>query len=341
MGIEEQKDFPTQHIDRAGKRLDGEVVLEEDLVFQLGDVIADRYVLQARLGSGGMGQVFRVDDRLLENEPLALKLLTPNLAKERQYFARFRNEVILARRLAHPHIVRIFDFGDASNGYHYISMECVDGTDLRRVIENAPAGKLELDAALQVVFQAALALQYAHSCGIVHRDVKPDNLLINSSGLAKLTDFGSARMMRVEKGITNTGELIGTPHYMAPELFRGEKPTPRVDIYSLGILLYEMVCGMLPFQDGSVIGLITKHLNHPVPDVIKLRPDCPRWVQDIIETCAEKEPANRFQSAGEIAAVAAEKLISMGKPLKSPCLPEELGFGRRGNQKKWFGLFRN
>ena len=289
-----------------------------------GDLITERYQIIDCIGAGGMGTVYRVADRYLDNEVIAMKLLCPSLAGEKQYFTRFRNEVLLARRLSHPHIVRIFDFGDAGNGRFFITMEYVDGPGLNRRITSNRQSALPIVEALRVLFETSLALDYAHRCGVLHRDLKPDNLLTDASGSTRLSDFGAARLMRVEQGITKTGELVGTPHYMAPEAFRGETLDPRTDIYSFGILAFQMLSGRLPFMDDAIVGVIAKHMNNPLPPLQQFRSEVPLWLEDLVETCAEKKPSDRYQSMSEIAQVLHEKLTLIGSPPTISCLPLSL-----------------
>ena len=163
---------------------------------------------------------------------------------------------------------------------------------------------LPLPEIWRILFETCVALHFAHQNGVLHRDIKPDNILMSKNGDVKLSDFGAARHMKVDHGITKTGELVGTPYYMAPEAFRAEKLDARADIYSLGILAYELGTGRLPFLDDTIVGIIAKHLNHPLPSLEQYRHDTPSWYIDFVETCSEKLPGDRFQTMAEAAGAA-------------------------------------
>ncbi|MBP9838498.1 MAG: serine/threonine protein kinase, partial [Proteobacteria bacterium] len=226
--------------------------------FDEGVIIATRYQLCERLGAGGMGMVFRAVDRDLEGEIVALKLLLPHLALDENVFRRFRNEVLVARSLTHPNIVRTHDIGRAEGGYSYISMEFVDGFSLKDKINEVSATEkkiFDFEDALKVLYQIVNGVCYAHGKGIIHRDLKPANVLLNKRGEVKLADFGTARMVGMDTSITQTGQVIGTPDYMSPEQIRGENLDTSCDIYSLGILAYELVTGNRPFHADSAVAL--------------------------------------------------------------------------------------
>jgi eukaryotic-like serine/threonine-protein kinase len=310
---------------------------EEQGYFQPGQTIAGRYELLDEVGRGGMSRVFRVRDIVLDGEVVAMKLLSPKLADDQQLFARFRNEVVLARRLSHPNIVRIYDFGDAGYGYYLITMEYVEGCDLGDYICMQPDGKLDPDRALAILFELCLALDYAHRVGVIHRDIKPDNVLISKGGAVKLSDFGSARLTEVHRRLTPTGELVGTPHYMAPELHRGVHADVRVDVYSVGVLTFEMLTGNVPFDDVTLIGVIAKHINYPIPQFATKGSNIPAWFQDFVETCTEKNPEDRYQNMGEVTEVLYEKMRELGISPSAACLPD---FARWcGYKKRSSGLF--
>ena len=221
-----------------------------------GDLIAGRYELHERLGAGGMGMVFRATDRELDGEVVAIKLLLPHLAQDENVFRRFRNEVLVARSLTHPNIVRTHDIGKTAQNYSYISMEFVDGVSLRdrlhaAVEENGRGGKvlppLAFEEALSFLYQIICGVSYAHGRGVIHRDLKPANVMISKTNEVKLADFGTARMVGADTRLTQTGQVIGTPDYMSPEQIRGEELDTSCDIYALGILAYELVSGKRPF----------------------------------------------------------------------------------------------
>jgi eukaryotic-like serine/threonine-protein kinase len=283
-------------------------------LFNPGDAIAGRYEVLSSLGCGGMGEVLRVQDKVLDDEILALKILYPQRAKDQRLVARFRNEVILARRLAHPNIVRLYDFGDAGQGCYYITMEMIEGVSLGSKLGPNKAERLPFPELLQVLYQICTALHYAHSQNVIHRDLKPDNILLAKGNLVKLTDFGIARSTVEDKGLTGTSEMVGTPYYMAPEQFRGERPDGRVDIYGLGILAFEMATGKRPFNHDSTVGLQLLHLTNSLPKIADKESGIPSWFEEFVEICAEKEAKDRYQSMAEAAEVLFDHMTGMGIP---------------------------
>ncbi len=271
---------------------------EQVSLFEPGVLIADRYEVVSPLGKGGMGLVLRVIDRSLDNEPTALKLLYPHHVKDPVLFARFRNEVLVARGMAHPNIVRIYDFGSAGKGYYYISMELVQGYSLKDRIYSPHYTELDFPETCRILYEIGQGLAYAHRKGVIHRDIKPDNILMTAGGDVRISDFGLARTVSSDKGFTQTGETVGTPCYMAPEQIRGEKVDCRADIYSLGILAYEMATGSRPFEDESWFALAKMHMQTPMPRFAK-EFDLPVWFEELVLQSSEKRPEDRFQSADE------------------------------------------
>lgn len=267
-------------------------------LFEPGAVIAGRYEVVNLLGKGGMGMVLRVIDRSLDNEPTALKLLYPHHVKDPVVFARFRNEVLVARSLAHPNIVRIYDFGVAGKGYFYISMEFVQGYSLKERIHSPHYKDLDFPEICRILYGIGEGLAYAHRKGVVHRDMKPDNILLTPGGEIRISDFGLARSVNIDKGFTQTGETVGTPCYMAPEQIRGQKVDARADIYSLGILAYEMATGTRPFEDESWYTLAKMHMTQPIPAFAK-EFDIPNWFEEFVFQSAAKSPDERFNSVDE------------------------------------------
>ena len=280
----------------------------EPFAFEIGTIIAGRYEVAKMLGSGGMGMVVKVIDRLLDNDTVALKLLYPHLVKDDIVFARFRNEVLVSRRLSHPNIVRLYDFGSVGNGYYYISMEYVPGQNLGSRIYDRTKGKLTVNEAVRYLYKISQGLYHAHQMNVVHRDLKPDNILINEGGEVKVTDFGLARSLIVDKGFTQSGEAVGTPYYMAPEQIRGDKVDTRCDIYALGIMAYEMVMRKRPFNEDAWFNLAAMHLREPLPNFADKNKDIPLWYQEFAQICAAKRPDERYQSMDEVMQVLWEKM---------------------------------
>ncbi len=269
-------------------------------IFHVGSIVANRYEVIGLLGSGAVGVVLRVVDHALDNEECALKVLFPQMSRDATQFARFRNEVILARRLSHPNISRVYDFGDAGQGYYYISMEYVAGGSLGGRLYGSRNEPLAFDQVLRILYEIAQGLSAAHEQGIIHRDLKPDNILLTDRGKVKITDFGLARSLEVDKGFTNTGETVGTPYYMAPEQLAGMKPGPSIDIYSLGIIAFELAVGRRPFLSDNYIQLAKMHMRDPIPDFANKETGIPKWFETFVKRCCAKKVEDRYQSVQQV-----------------------------------------
>jgi serine/threonine-protein kinase len=262
----------------------------------VGEVISERYELVELLGSGGMSSVFRARDRLLERD-VALKVLHEHHSEDGEYVERFRREARAVARLSHPNIVTVIDRGE-EEGRQFIVFEHVGGETLEDVLE---AGPVDVRRALAVTLAVARGLAFAHEHGIVHRDVKPQNVLLNGDGEAKVTDFGIARSLDVES-VTQSGRVLGTSHYIAPEQATGKPVDARTDVYSLGVVLFELLAGDVPFRGESFVAVAMQHVHEPVPNVLDRRPELPPRVALAVERALEKDPADRFQSMDELAA---------------------------------------
>jgi serine/threonine-protein kinase len=262
----------------------------------VGEVIVGRYELEKLVGSGGMSNVFKAHDRLLERT-VALKILHEQYTRDEDYVERFRREARAVAKLAHPNIVTVIDRGE-QEGRQFIVFEYVEGQNLKDL---AAHGALEVRDALGLSLQVARALSFAHERGLVHRDVKPQNVLLNDEGQAKVTDFGIARSLDVQ-GVTQTGTVLGTSDYIAPEQARGQKVDPKTDIYSLGVVLYELLTGEVPFSGDNFVAVAMRHVNEPVPSVLALRPDCPVRIDLAIQRAMAKDPQDRFASMNEFVA---------------------------------------
>ncbi len=285
-----------------------------------GTLIAGRYEVLSLLGSGGMGQVYRVVDRELHGETVALKLLHPQLSQDPSIFERFRNEVALARSLAHPNIVRTFDLGKAPEGYYYLTMEYVEGKSLKEFIEQS--GALPVQKASQILLQILDAVSYAHEKGIIHRDLKPANVIYFESGEVKLVDFGTARLLKSKLELTPTGHIIGTPYYMSPEQIRGEEVDVRTDLYALGIIGYELAMGKRPFESDNYIAAAFKQLNEEFPSMSGGRRSVPAWYEAAVRKAAAKLKADRFLDAKEFSdAIRGTKKPEAGPASKSYARP--------------------
>jgi len=262
-----------------------------------GTVFDGRYEILEELGGGGMGRVFRVHDRKLEEE-VALKLIRPEIAAERKAIERFKNELKIARKIAHKNACKMYDLGE-SGGASYITMEYVPGEDLRSFIHRSK--QLTVATAVSIARQVAEGLSEAHSLGIIHRDLKPGNIMIDKEGNAKIMDFGIARSL-LGKGLTGEGAIIGTPEYMSPEQVEGKEADQRVDIYALGVILFEMLVGSPPFEGETPFAIANKHKTEPPPVPKKLLPQLPEALNKIILRCLEKDQADRYQTADDLVA---------------------------------------
>src|SRR5512133_3763272 len=259
----------------------------------VGELIAGRYELEELVGSGGMSSVYRAHDKLLERT-VALKILHEQFTRDDAYVERFRREARAVAQLAHPNIVTVIDRGE-QDGRQFIVFEYVDGQHLKDLSAHGPLDPRE---AIRLALQVARALSFAHDRGLVHRDVKPQNVLLNEDGQAKVTDFGIARSLDVH-GVTQTGTVLGTSDYIAPEQARGQKVDPKTDIYSLGAVLYELLTGEVPFSGENFVAVAMQHVGEPAPSVLALRPDCPVRLDLAIQRAMAKDPADRFASMNE------------------------------------------
>ncbi|MBN1356617.1 protein kinase [bacterium] len=259
--------------------------------FTPGKVVADRYVIKGKVGSGGMGVVYRAKDRELDIE-VALKVLKPKYSNDPEMIQRFKQEVTLARQILHENVIRLFDF-DKIHNLLYISMEFFPNFNLKSIMKSQKP--MPVDDIIRIITQVCHGLWAAHRRGIVHRDIKPQNILINDEGIVKLVDFGIATVI----GPASWSEVefvVGTPEYMSPEQARGEPTDTRSDIYSLGAILYEMACGVPPFSNpDSFQVLIDQVESEPVPP-FERNVDLPRWLNDLILKCLEKDPDRRYDS---------------------------------------------
>jgi serine/threonine protein kinase len=275
----------------------------------LGTLLGGRYRLDAQIGRGGMSTVYRAFDVVLER-PVAIKLMHREIAAESEQLERFRREARSVAQLNHPHIVTVIDAGEESSseggpGSPYIVLEYVDGETLKDLIRRD--GPLEIAQALAYAIEIARALGAAHERQIVHRDVKPQNVLIGEEGGAKITDFGIARTL-TEEGLTMDGRVLGTTDYVSPEQALGQPVTGQSDLYSLGIVIYEMLTGEVPFRGESPVAVAMKHVREAVPDAQALRPELSAATAAVLDRAVAKDLSRRYSDAGEMAAELEEVL---------------------------------
>lgn len=258
----------------------------------IGKILGNRYELIEKIGEGGMGLVYKAKCHLL-NRYVAVKILKPELTGDEEFINRFKKESLSAASLSHPNIVNIYDVGE-DDGLYYIVMEYVKGRTLKEIIkEKAPLSYYEV---INISRQICLALEHAHANNIIHRDIKPQNILITHDGIVKVADFGIARASN-SATLTNTGNVIGSVYYISPEQARGGYTDEKTDLYSLGTVMYEMATGKVPFVAESPVVIALKHIQDEVVRPSEVNPDIPQALEDIILKCLEKNPASRYECA--------------------------------------------
>jgi serine/threonine protein kinase len=269
-------------------------------VFDLSGTTLGKYRLIEKVGQGGMAQVYKAYQPDLDRY-VAVKVLHPHLIGDDDFAARFRREARAVAALEHPHIVRVYDF-DAERGVAFLVMENLEGDSLKTVLRDLDRRdeKMALEEVARIVGTIADALDYAHRRDLVHRDVKPSNVILADGGRPVLTDFGIARMLEGSTAITESGGTLGTPAYMSPEQCKGETGDARSDIYALGVLLYQLCTGHVPFEADTPYAVILKHISSPLPSPRSQRPDLPEAVERVILKAMAKEPGDRFRTAGEM-----------------------------------------
>ena len=259
-------------------------------------LLAGRYELIEKIGEGGMAVVYKGKDRLL-NRYVAIKILRPEYTKDEQFIESFRRESQAAAGLSHPNIVGVYDVGKEGN-IHFIVMELIDGKTLSEVIKEK--GRLEYKEAINITLQVASALSLAHKNQIIHRDIKPHNILITSTGVAKLADFGIAKAVSAATIAGGSNKIMGSVHYFSPEQARGAYVDERSDIYSLGIVLFEMLTGKVPFDGDNPVSIALMHINDPMPSLTKEVPGVPPQLEKIVNKATEKYQSNRYRNVDEM-----------------------------------------
>jgi tetratricopeptide (TPR) repeat protein/predicted Ser/Thr protein kinase len=260
-----------------------------------GTSIGSRYEIVRLLGQGGMGAVYQAHDKELERQ-VAIKVIRADMASNPEILRRFKQELILARQITHKNVIRIFDLGQA-DGIKFITMEYIEGENLQVVLRRKK--KLDPAAAANILAQVCRALEAAHNEGVIHRDLKPQNIMLDKTGRAYVMDFGIARSM-LSAGMTQTGALIGTPDYMSPEQAKGQTLDARSDLFSIGIIFYEMLSGQVPFDADTTMAKLWKRTNEPARPLDELDKTIPKPLSDIVRKCLEIDPQKRLASAGEL-----------------------------------------
>src|SRR5215203_1201363 len=279
----------------------------------IGQVLAGKYRIDDKIDEGGMGCVYRATHVLME-KVVAVKVLHPALAADDKIVQRFTREAKAASRISHPHAINVTDFGESENGVVYLVMEYLRGRTLKDIVRSG--GPMTLARTAEIVRQVAGALEAAHNEGVVHRDLKSDNIMLEEAtggDWAKVLDFGIAKIQQTERsihetdpGLTAPNLIIGTPQYMSPEqCSQASDIDARSDIYSFGVIIYEMLVGHVPFSGDSPTAIMMKHIQEPAPSVLDERPDLPDRVGHVLARALTKRPEERFQSAGELAAALA------------------------------------
>jgi tRNA A-37 threonylcarbamoyl transferase component Bud32 len=261
----------------------------------VGEILSGRYELEELVGTGGMSSVYRAHDRLLDRK-VALKVLHEQYTQDADYVERFRHEARSVASLSHPNVVTVIDRGE-HEGRQFIVFEYVEGENLKRLIERR--GPAPVATALELAIQIARGLSFAHQQGLVHRDVKPQNVLLNGDGQAKVTDFGIARSLDVQHGMTQTGTVLGTSDYIAPEQAQGQRVDEHTDIYSLGVVLYELLTNEVPYPGENFVAVAMRHINEPPPPIRDKRPDVSPRLEAAVQCAMAKRPEDRFDTMAD------------------------------------------
>ena len=260
-----------------------------------GQKISDRYQIIKSIGEGGMANVYLAYDTILDRN-VAVKVLRGDLSSDEKFVRRFQREALAASSLTHPNIVEVYDVGE-DNGEYYIVMEYIEGKHLKNLLKKR--GKLTLSEAVDIMLQITDGMAAAHDSYIIHRDIKPQNIMILENGLVKITDFGIAMAMNATQ-LTQTNSVMGSVHYLPPEQASGQGSTLQSDIYSMGIVMFELLTGELPFKGDNAVEIALKHLKEPIPDIREKLPNVPNSIYNIIKRATAKNPKNRYHDAREM-----------------------------------------
>ncbi|MBO4286172.1 MAG: serine/threonine protein kinase [Bacilli bacterium] len=262
---------------------------------KIGTLIDGRYRVTAKIGHGGMADIYEATD-IIKKTTVAIKMIRDDVMLDSTNLKRFENEALIAASLNHPNIVKVYNHGTIA-GVPYIANEYVKGQTLKEVIDFR--GALPLEEAVDYMIQLTDALYFAHQHNIVHRDVKPENIFVMPDGTIKLGDFGIAQAEGLDNHLTKTNEIIGSVYYMAPEIAKGNKATPKSDMYAVGVAFFEMFTAHPPFENDSAVNIAVMHIKDKFPSVKKYVPDCPREVEKVIQKATNKDPNLRYNDMEE------------------------------------------
>ena len=296
-------------------------------MIKTGTILGDRYEILEKIGTGGMAEVFKGKDHKL-NRYVAVKVLKEEFRDNDGFVKKFKEEAQAAAGLAHPNIVNVYDVGD-ENGIYYIVMELVEGITLKNYIERK--GRLTIKEATSIAIQVSAGLEVAHNNHIVHRDIKPQNIIISREGKVKVTDFGIAKATTSQ---TTTSSAMGSVHYASPEQARGGYVDHRSDIYSLGIVMYEMVTGRVPFDGETAVTVAVKHLQEQMVPPSKYCPEIPYSLEQIIKKCTEKSPDRRYQDIGDLMADLKQSLVDPDGDFVQKLLDDHIQLTGQGEKQQ-------
>lgn len=264
---------------------------------RIGTLVDGRYRVTARIGHGGMAEVYEAND-IITRKLVAIKLILEDVMKNPINLRRFENEATIAASINHPNIVKVYNHG-TMDGRPYIANEFIKGQNLKEVLDFR--GRLSLEESLSIILQLVDALAYAHSCNITHRDIKPDNIFLLSDGTIKLGDFGIAEADGINtKNIQHKKDVVGSVHYLAPEISKGRHATAKSDIYAVGVTFFELITGHRPFEKDNALNIAVAHIREKFPSPRKYLPECPKEIERIILTCVKKSPKERYASANAL-----------------------------------------
>ena len=296
-------------------------------MIKIGMLIADRYEVLEKVGTGGMSDVYKAKDHKL-NRLVAVKALKQEFSENANFVSKFRVEAQAAAGLMHPNIVNVYDVGE-ERGLNYIVMELVDGITLKKYIEKK--ARLSVKEAISIAIQVAMGLEAAHYNHIIHRDIKPQNIIISKDGKVKVTDFGIAKAATSN---TITSNVMGSVHYTSPEQARGGYSDEKSDIYSLGITIFEMLTGRVPFNGETTVAIAIKHIQQPMPSPCEFVPEVPHSVEQIVLKCCEKSPDRRYQSMTDLIADLKQSLIHPEDDFVKVIDPDQDGATRTATERE-------